>query len=199
MKIAILSASLGLLVGILIALTHFDARTRPLDISENAPVPATFPVVFMEITSSSSVRHCRVALYEDWKQDAGQRFLISPEDQARCAADIRSQAAKSRKISSPNTTGRTLIAASVEFGSVAAGKAQMVKVFATWDDDLVNRGEYLATDLTFRPTAYTRYDAATILFTSVATGVATAGVASVLFGFLFRRLARVRGAALVDR
>ncbi len=95
---------------------------------------------------------------------------IANADRSRCSAELKEQA---------RIPEERVLAASVRFGPAADLELQEIEVFATWDDDLFNRGTYVATANGFRPSRYERYHGGTVAFTSVATGIVVGLFASI--------------------
>lgn len=152
---------------------RFQTHARPLILSETDAIPPMFPVVVMEPTDSGGMQ-CRVRYFSDLDPaptTTRRSFSIASADRARCSAELKEQV---------RIPEERVLAASVRFGPAADLGPEDIEVFATWDDDLFNRGTYLATATGFRPSRYERYHGGTIAFTSVATGIVVGLFASIL-------------------
>jgi hypothetical protein len=156
------------------ALLLFHTRTRPIALSSTDVVPADFPVVVVD--AATPWKRCRVVRYGELAGSGAAHvgFLVPASEASRCTADIRSQV----EIERADATTR-LYAARAELGPISERREQVIGVSATWDDDVVNRSRYVAAGAGIRALTHERYHAATIVMTSVVSGLAGGSLATI--------------------
>lgn len=181
---AVFVALIAFAVGLLVVGGTLAARTiRSREVASLGAIPPEFPVVAIQRSGIRAV--CWVVFYGDLasagREEAGLSFVVDDLEVSTCKEQIAAQ----REIVSNGPAGTLpLWSAFVTFSPVSADGRQDVEVSATWDDDWINRGWYVANAEGVKPLRYQGFGAGGVLVAlskGVASGVALALIATVLF------------------
>lgn len=178
--VALLSFTVGLLVvgGAMTAITMRSREVASLD-----AIPPEFPVVAIQQSELRAV--CRVMFHGDLasagREVAGISFVVDDAEAPRCMEQIAAQ----REIVSSGPAGTLpLWSAFVRFSPVSPDGTQEIELSATWDDDWINRGWYVASAEGVQPLRYQGFGAGGVLVAfskGVAAGVASSLIATIVF------------------
>lgn len=173
----VLASAVG---GVLIAL-----RTRSRAVSETEPLPMRFPVVVVAV-SAGSQGSCGIAFLDQLPEGPSHpeiSYLVPDEDREQCQRAIGEA---KQSVSPGEGPAMPVYSASATFSAVSREGFQEVEVYASWDDDWIQRSWYIAERHRIRPLRYQGFGAGVVL-SSISHGVALSLVGTALAMIGWRR------------
>lgn len=159
-------------------------KVRGREIASTDAIPPRFPVVVVAHQEYEPRATCRVMFYGDLASAGHETefsYLVDDAEVPRCKEQIAAQ----REIVSSGPAGTLPLWSSfVTFSPVSRDGTQEIDLSATWDDDWINRGWYVASQEGVRPIRYQGYGAGVVLVAlsqGVAAGIALSLVATTVF------------------